>query len=129
MAGKHNSIDWYIDSEATSHMTNSEEFLANRNNVCNKQIVVANNSKLSVLCCGGTDMYFKMDQYERKVVVKNVEHVPNLCANLISEVFNKFINFKNGIVYQKTRLYTPELNGVAERMNRENIWSFPNVFK
>ncbi|XP_061400493.1 uncharacterized protein LOC133336226 [Musca vetustissima] len=67
--------EWYIDSGATSHITNNRDLLFNETKVCNKEIVVANNNKLKVSSSGDIQMSLNMGE--------NVEYVPDICANLL----------------------------------------------
>lgn len=109
MSGKDNSVEWYVDSGATSHMTNNDEFLYNKSDVFNKEIVVANNNKLTVSCSGDIDMLLRMDKSERNVVVKDVEYVPNLCANLLS--VRQLTQNGNKVVFEKNVCKIFNING------------------
>lgn len=79
-----NSVEWYVDSGATSHMTNNENFLCNKKDTINKQIVVANNNTVSVSCVGDVKMLLKTENNNYDAVVNNVEYIPDLCTNLLS---------------------------------------------
>lgn len=76
-----NSAHWFIDSGASNHMCNNKRYMYNANEVRNKKIVVANKGEMNVECVGDLDL----DLCEKgSVTIKNVEYVPNLCANLLS---------------------------------------------
>ena len=73
--------DWYVDSGATSHMTNKSNILFNKKEVVNKEVVVANNTKIPVSCVG--DVKMSLDNKKNiNTIVRNVEYVPEICANL-----------------------------------------------
>lgn len=78
------SVYWYVDSGASNHMMNEDSYMYNTYNVENKKIVVANRNELSVECAGDVDITVFGETRKECVTVKNVEHVPNLCANLLS---------------------------------------------
>lgn len=52
----------------------------------NKEIIVANNNKISVKCAGDVKMSVKTKPNGKSIntIVKNVEYVPELCTNLLS---------------------------------------------
>lgn len=75
---KHISNDWLIDSGASAHMTANENYLQN------KLTTSFNNTKMSVGGVGDVKMNMCTKSEVGSVVLKNVEYVPNLCANLVS---------------------------------------------
>lgn len=78
------STNWYIDSGASTHMTNSLATLMNIKMIEEREVIVANNERLKVDMKG--DAVFEIDDGEQiiKCTVKNVLFVPGICANLIS---------------------------------------------
>lgn len=86
LANKNSVTDWFIDSGATSHMTKDSNILFNKKIVSNKEIIVANNNKISVKCAGDVKMSVKTKPNGKSIntIVKNVEYVPELCTNLLS---------------------------------------------
>lgn len=83
-ANNANSMDWYIDSGATSHMTMNASVLVNKKTVTDKEVVCADNSKLKVNCAGDMKMLLNNGTDISKATFKDVTYVPNLCTNLIS---------------------------------------------
>lgn len=73
--------EWFIDSGATAHMCNDRslftDFIQGR---MDKEILVADSSKIKVLGIGTV----KLSIGDQIVVLKKVNFVPNMCANLIS---------------------------------------------
>lgn len=75
---------WYIDSGATSHMTNNREFFDETFKDIEDKVVVANGKEANVsgigsgkiICCNGNT--------KRTITLKNVLYVPGLHSNLLS---------------------------------------------
>jgi len=80
----YNMNNWYVDSGATCHMTNNDKLLENKRRVEEREIIVANNEKLTVEYKGDIQMKYKKDSIENRITTKNVEYVPGLCTNLLS---------------------------------------------
>lgn len=80
------SDDFYIDSGASSHMTNKRDWIANERPTNKGNITVANNSSMQVKCM--VDIEVNLDRGNKHtpmtVDVKNVLYVPTLCTNLLS---------------------------------------------
>lgn len=94
------STDWFIDSGASSHMTNNKQNILEPMPVKNKSVGVANSSSLKVESCG--DVRLLLDTKDRidSVRLKNVIYVPGLAANLIS--VSQVIKNGNRIVFDKS---------------------------
>lgn len=84
LVNDNNSSDWIVDSGATAHMTNDNELLFNKHKITNKEVIVANKTKIPVKCAGDVKLSCNAGNRQINAVVKNVEHVPDLCANLLS---------------------------------------------
>lgn len=77
-------MNWYVDSGATTHMTMNESVLVNKKAVLDKEVIVANNSKLKANCAGDMSVILDNGKVKSKATFKDVTYVPNLCANLLS---------------------------------------------
>ncbi|CAF4918329.1 unnamed protein product [Pieris macdunnoughi] len=145
LSGNFNKNSRHIDSGASKHMT------ANKDNLTNvsqqqetKEIIIANQTRVSVLCSGDVNIVTVVNGEEYDVTVTDVLYVPNLNTNLLTRMvenqkekkvkvlqtdnggefysreFGSYLN-KQGIVHQRTNAYTPEQNGLCERMNRSVV--------
>ena len=65
-------------------MSRTKTIFDNIKNSHGKEVVVANNKRLAVECVGDASVYLSTDEGERRTIIQNVEHVPQLCANLLS---------------------------------------------
>lgn len=80
--GKFNKTEWYVDSGASAHMTANESWIQNMNYTpCLPEIVVANESKVPVVCSGDVDI---VSDLKFDITVKDVLCVPSLTTNLLS---------------------------------------------
>lgn len=93
-----NSSDWIVDSGATAHMTNDNELLFNKHKITNKEVIVANKTKIPVKCAGDVKLSCNVGNKQFNAVVENVEHVPDLCANLLS--VRQMTKIGNKIVFE-----------------------------
>lgn len=99
LSGKYNKCDWYVDSGASAHMTTNESWLTNRSNSTSlPEIMVANDTKVSVLCSGDVEITTSHD-YE--VTVNNVLCVPSLTTNLLS--VSQLIKNGNSVFFEPGR--------------------------
>ncbi|KAJ8940027.1 hypothetical protein NQ314_010858 [Rhamnusium bicolor] len=89
------SNDWYIDSGALQHMTLNENLLVETKETSIKEISTANSAKLSGSHVGKV----MLSVNEKDIEVKNVLHVPNLAANLLS--VSKIVENNNTVVFDK----------------------------
>lgn len=89
-----NENQWFIDSGASAHMTMRKDILIDARSSNENEVVVADGSRLKVNAVGDV----KMCSTQRSdILVKNVQHVPNLCANLLS--VNAMVNNGNTIIF------------------------------
>lgn len=96
--------EWYVDSGASSHMTPNKNYISNVNNSSIGHIISANNAKLKVMNSGNVTLSLN----ENEMNLKNVLHVPELSANLLSvsaiASSGKSITFdKNGCVIRNSK--------------------------
>ena len=77
------TLHFYVDSGCSNHMIN-KNFLYNARNLENKKVMVANSNELSVSSAGDVDLNILQKGQRKKMTIKNVEYVPDLCANLLS---------------------------------------------
>lgn len=85
--------DWYLDSGASSHMTPRADILKDKKQLQCNEITAATGAKATVKCSGDGNLIFN----DRKVRIKNILHVPELKANLLS-VF-KIVSQGNTVVF------------------------------
>lgn len=81
---KNDSSDWLVDSEASAHMCAHKELLLEVKPSEYNEVIVANNNRLKVECSGNVYMKIKNEAQFDDVLVKDVQYIPDLCANLIS---------------------------------------------
>lgn len=80
------SEDWYMDSGASAHMTHQKDSLVNESGPIVKEVQVANNQKLAIKSTGDVQQSIvnKESNANSCVTLKNVQYVPDICANLLS---------------------------------------------
>lgn len=115
--GKFDRNEWYIDSGASKHMMNCESNMFNKShNLSTKEIVVANQKCVSVLCSGDTQITTVVNDSEFDITVKNVLCIPDLTTNLLS--VSQLIENGNRVTFHKEicliRNQQNELIGLAE---------------
>ncbi|KAK9698110.1 hypothetical protein RND81_08G083300 [Saponaria officinalis] len=80
-SGEHNDTVWYLDSRASSHMTNNEGILSNKSIYSGSiRVKVANGSELPIGHIGN----FTLNSGSQPIHLKYVLHVPNNKFNLLS---------------------------------------------
>lgn len=84
LSGTFNRLDWYIDSGASKHMTPNEDWLINKTNHDIKEIVIADQSRIRVTCCGDTQITTTLKNTSFDIPVTEVLCVPSLATNLLS---------------------------------------------
>lgn len=78
------SDEWYIDSGASGHMTMAKENLHCTTASTKNEVIVADNSRMKIDCVGDMRLSVKNDKRSDSVLVRNVQYIPKLCANLLS---------------------------------------------
>lgn len=112
--------DWYVDSGASSHMTPYAQLLANVRPTHVNEILSANSAKLNVRGAGNTVLKL----CDNEIPVKNVLHVPELSANLLS-VFH-IANKGNSVTFDKNgcTIRNAENEVVAECKPENGVYKF-----
>lgn len=78
-----NSGTWYIDSGATSHMTNEKNTVERLMKSSKDHVTAANGDSMEVIGIGDVR---KCISGKNDLLIKNVLVIPNICANLLSVV-------------------------------------------
>ena len=82
--GKLSSEGWYIDSGATSHMTNDRSFFTEFRETKNEKVTVANGEHMMSEGVGDGFLDCVVSDEKFKIPVKDVLYVPTLDTNLLS---------------------------------------------
>ncbi|GBP41692.1 Retrovirus-related Pol polyprotein from transposon TNT 1-94 [Eumeta japonica] len=100
--GKFNKTEWYVDSGASAQMTVNKDWIKKNMNLspCLPEIVVANESKVSVDCSGDVNIVWDLKCH---ITVKNVLCVPSLTTNLLS--VSELIRNGNNVVFKEKHCY------------------------
>lgn len=103
--------DWYVDSGCSAHLIADKSSLKNVSyNPRIKEIVVANQETVSVVCSGQTQISTVVEGSEFDITVEDVLCVPNLTTNLLS--VSQLIRKGNKVTFGE---------GVCEIRNRQNV--------
>lgn len=79
------SVNWYVDSGASMHMTMHRDWLSDVTAPPVQSIRIANNNLLKVECCGNISIkVITNDGSMETIQVRNVLYVPELKTNLLS---------------------------------------------
>ncbi|WCJ39436.1 hypothetical protein M5689_020425 [Euphorbia peplus] len=74
------SVNWHMDTGATSHMTGDLGMLTSYlNKSTNQSIIVENNTRVPIVCLGSTILH----NNHKPLALNNVLHAPKLIKNLI----------------------------------------------
>ncbi|KAG6454155.1 hypothetical protein O3G_MSEX008511 [Manduca sexta] len=84
LSGNFNKDEWYIDSGASVHLTANECWVMNAQYDQNREIIVANSEKMSILCSGDVKITTTTENHDYDIEVRNVLCVPSLTTNLLS---------------------------------------------
>lgn len=96
LSGGFSKSDYYIDSGASMHMTPNENWLKNREySSCLPEIIVANKTKVPVLCSGDIEI---TTSYDYEITVQNALCVPSLTTNLLS--VSELIKNGNSVIFE-----------------------------
>ncbi|CAF4947657.1 unnamed protein product [Pieris macdunnoughi] len=115
-----NKDDWYIDSGASTHMTSCRENLLEVRKVHDmKEIIVANNMTVPVVCAGNTQITTLVNNSQFDIKVNNILYIPNLTTNLLS--VSQLIAKGNKVIFKSDVCYIHnqrnELIGIANLKN------------
>ncbi|KAG5885261.1 hypothetical protein JTB14_025958 [Gonioctena quinquepunctata] len=83
-----NNNDWYLDSGASVHLTCRQDWLLNQREPIVKDIMIANNSKITVKSSGEVDILTKVGKENFEIEIQNAQYVPELATNLFCRIFN-----------------------------------------
>ncbi|KAG5861345.1 hypothetical protein JTB14_016694 [Gonioctena quinquepunctata] len=75
-----NNNDWYLDSGASVHLTCRQDGLLNQREPVVKDIMIANNSKITVKSSGEVDILTKVGKENFEIEIQNAQYVPELAA-------------------------------------------------
>ncbi|XP_058982660.1 uncharacterized protein LOC105262273 [Musca domestica] len=117
-----NAEDWYIDSGATAHMTNSRSLLSNIRTTTGREVTVANNNTMKVECAGDVRVVLNGGGTKTNAVLTNVEFVPSLCTNLLS--VKQLTANGNKVVFEKNMCTILGDDGVvvAKAISQNNLY-------
>lgn len=90
---------WVIDSGATAHMSRNGDHMINTREPIKKNIVVANSQQISVQSVGDINQTVETNDGMNEILIKNVQYVPDLCANLLS--VSQMVKNDNVVVFSK----------------------------
>ncbi|KAJ6635103.1 hypothetical protein Bhyg_13686 [Pseudolycoriella hygida] len=78
--------NWYVDSGASAHFTMRDDWMETQQPPSIREIIVANDAKLSVKASGKVRMNVNCggDGDSNEISINNVQHVPDITANLLS---------------------------------------------
>lgn len=131
LSGNFNNQDWYVDSGASVHLTPNEEWLQNISYEKKDQsIVVADKTKVPILCSGDVKITTLAGDCNFDVEIKDVFCVPKLTTNLLS--ISQLIRKGNKVEFTKDSCeiynqngtlvaYASLENGVYKLKIQENI--------
>lgn len=88
---------WYIDSGASSHMTNNESSVIDVVKCDKDSVFAADGKKMDII--GKGDIRKKLAD-ESELIIKNVEIIPSICANLLS-VSQIVMKSENKVTFDK----------------------------
>ncbi|KAG5884554.1 hypothetical protein JTB14_015689 [Gonioctena quinquepunctata] len=77
-------MNWFIDSDASMHMTMRDDWLKHKVSPEVKEIVLDNNSKLQVTAMGTINFRIYSNGSVENIQIRNVLLVPGLSTNLLS---------------------------------------------
>lgn len=114
--------DWFVDSGASAHMTPYKENLINSSEPTNHEVIVADNSRLKINCVGDVRLCVSNDKNIENVLVKNVQYIPNLCANLLS--VSQMVKNGNSLVFDESecKIYNSKKDLVAKATMCNNMY-------
>ncbi|KAJ6605043.1 putative AC transposase [Pseudolycoriella hygida] len=76
--------NWFVDSGASAHFTMRKDWMENHQSPKINELIVANNSKLSVESSGTVNVNVEHNKNSKNISISNVQYVPDISANLLS---------------------------------------------
>lgn len=113
---------WFVDSGASSHMTNRKDILQNLRAVQKKEILIANSAKLEGNLIGDVKLKLQVAEEEMICTIRDILYVPNLCANLIS--VNQLNRQGNSVLFEAGNCHIMSKDGelVATAKQEGNMY-------
>jgi len=118
---------WYIDSGATSHMTNNREFFDKTFTSVEDKVTVANGKEAKITGIGSGRIKCYNENATKTITLKNVLYIPSLHSNLLSvkkiTEHGFIIEFKNkicNILEDKKIIVTAESVGNLYKLRTEH---------
>lgn len=124
LSGEFNNTDWYVDSGASIHLTAKDDWLMNvKKEPGLKEIMVANKTKIPVVCEGDIEINTIIDTERHNIVINNVLYVPDLTTNLLS--VSQLIKNGNKVIFNEKgcEIY----NGYGKLVAKANL--LDNVYR
>lgn len=85
LANNNNKDDrWLVDSGATAHMTHDDSYLVDKRQISDREISLADDSKMKVISQGNVKMTMNIGDETSNATLRDVKYAPELCANLLS---------------------------------------------
>lgn len=110
---------WYIDSGATSHMTNDKNFFTDNYTEVNEKVTVANGQQMTAIGVGDGFLKTKISTDKtRKIRVQNVLYVPELDNPLLS--VKKLCQLGHTVEFKENRCTIKDKNSVLGTGRIEN---------
>lgn len=121
------STEWFIDSGASAHMSKNKSVLTNIRESMKKDVIVANNQKISVKCIGDIEQKIKSNGVKKNIVIRDVQYVPDICANLLS--VSKIVQNNNTVIFNKNgcKIFDYEKNLIATGSLEHNMFKLDTV--
>lgn len=122
LSGNFNKNSWYIDSGASVHLTANESWLMNASYEQQKEIIVANSEKLSVLCSGDVKITTTTGDIDYDIMVEDVYCVPSLATNLLS--VSQLISKGNKVTFSDSScsIYNKNNELVATALSENGVY-------
>ncbi|KAF2881427.1 hypothetical protein ILUMI_24749 [Ignelater luminosus] len=125
-----NKNDWYVDSQASVHLTSRQDCLRNITTKTNiKEISVANNTKVAVSCVGDINITTKANSKLHDITITNAVRVPDSTTNLLS--VNKLISNGTIVEFKKDicKIYSKQkvLVATADLANNQQLQATPGI--
>lgn len=116
------SSDWFIDSGASAHMTMREDLLEDVKNSSEGEVIVADNTRLKVKGQGNVQLSVLKGETSDTVLVRNVQYIPGICANLLS--VSQMVKAGNKVIFDCSgcRIFNAANQLVAQATLNNNMY-------
>lgn len=110
--------NWYLDSCASSHMTNNKEAMENVKNTDHK-ITAADNEQLTATAVGDMPLVMNVNSYKEGITARDVLYVPKVAANLLS--VSKIVKKGHSVTFnQKGGIIKNDTGKIVGKASEEN---------